>query len=80
MWGRNPIQVRAEMPYTPYMGRPKSLPRRMTLQNGVLVKSAELWLKLGEPVRALRELQRLPVRLWNHPWTRIVRRAIYRGF
>jgi hypothetical protein len=62
------------------MGRQKGLPPQMTLQEGVLVKSAELWLKLGEPGRALRELQRLPMRLWNHPWTRVVRRAVYRAF
>jgi predicted Zn-dependent protease len=33
------------------------------------VKSAEMWLGLGKPARALRELQRLTRRAWDHPWS-----------
>jgi hypothetical protein len=32
------------------------------------VKSAEFWLKLGEPTQALRELNALPAWTRRHPW------------
>jgi hypothetical protein len=36
------------------------------------VRSAELWLQLGQPDRALAELQSLPETARRHPWTRRV--------
>ncbi|HZR21912.1 MAG TPA: hypothetical protein VFE51_31820 [Verrucomicrobiae bacterium] len=33
------------------------------------VKTAEMWLGLGKPRHALRELQRLTHRAWKHPWS-----------
>jgi hypothetical protein len=32
------------------------------------VKNAEMWLGLGKPWQAVRELQRLTHRAWEHPW------------
>jgi hypothetical protein len=33
------------------------------------VETAERWLGMGKPVRALVELQRLTGRAWRHPWS-----------
>ena len=33
------------------------------------VKTAEMLLGLGKPIRALSELQRLTKRAWQHPWS-----------
>ncbi len=33
------------------------------------MKSAELWLRLGQPKQALLELKRVTPRAWKHPWT-----------
>jgi hypothetical protein len=41
----------------------------LSMKDAVRVKSAEMWLKLGEPMQALRELQSLTRRAWKHPWT-----------
>jgi len=49
------------------------------LKTAVRVKSAELWLKLGEPMQALRELQRLSYRDRRHPWAMRVSRSVYRA-
>lgn len=40
----------------------------LPLQDALRVKSAEFWLKLGETDEALRELEQLPSKTWNHPW------------
>jgi len=51
----------------------------LPLEDAVRVKSAELWLKLGEADEALRELERLPSRSWDHVWalkTRILALAV----
>jgi len=53
---------------------------RISLKNAVRLKSAEFWLKLGHPVEALVELQRLPQRTRKHPWARQVCRSVYRAF
>lgn len=44
----------------------------LLLRDAVRVKSAELWLRMGEPVQATQELRRLTRRAWNHPWTQNV--------
>ena len=41
----------------------------LSLKDAVRVKSAEMWLRLGEPFQAFQELQRLTRRAWKHPWT-----------
>ena len=38
------------------------------LKNSLQIKAAEYWLKLGEADQALRELEALPSRFWNHRW------------
>jgi hypothetical protein len=40
---------------------------RLSLPHAIRVKSAELWLILGEADEALRELEALPQSAWNHP-------------
>ena len=40
----------------------------MKLGDALHVKSAEFWLKLGQPVQALLELQQLPQEAQQHPW------------
>jgi hypothetical protein len=42
---------------------------RMHLNEALKVKGAEYWLKLGQPARALVELQSLPEDAQKHPWT-----------
>jgi hypothetical protein len=39
------------------------------MKDALRVKSAEMWLRLGEPFQAFQELQRLTRRAWKHPWT-----------
>ena len=47
------------------MGKRRS---KIRLKDSVRVKSAEYWLKLGEPVQALLELQHLQKRSKKDPW------------
>jgi len=54
-----------------------ALPLKASLQ----IKAAEYWLKMGEADQALRELEALPSRFWNHRWalkTRIAAMGILR--
>jgi hypothetical protein len=39
----------------------------LSTADGIRVRSAEYWLKLGEPDEALRELEALPKDAWGHP-------------
>ena len=41
----------------------------LAMKDALRVKSAEMWLRLGEPFQAFQELQRLTRRAWKHPWT-----------
>jgi hypothetical protein len=41
---------------------------QLRLKDAVRVKSAELWLRLGEPLQATKELRKLTRHAWNHPW------------
>jgi hypothetical protein len=43
-------------------------PAPLTLKYAVRVKSAEYWLKLGQPAQAIIELERLPEDAKKHPW------------
>jgi len=47
------------------MKRPKV---QWPIEDALHVKSAELWLEIGEPVQAMLELQKLPIRAREHPW------------
>ncbi len=44
----------------------------MRFGDALRIQSAEFWLKLGQPVPALMELQRLGPKAQNHPWAREV--------
>ena len=44
----------------------------LPLREAMAVRSAELWLQLGQPDSALAELQDLPPAAQGHPWTRRV--------
>jgi hypothetical protein len=41
---------------------------QLPMQEALRVKSAEFWLKLGQPVQALMELNQVPDSLRKHPW------------
>jgi len=47
----------------------------LPVHHAVYVRSAELWLRLGEPFEAMLELQKLPKRSAKHPWAQRVRQA-----
>jgi hypothetical protein len=51
----------------------------ISLRNAVRLKSAELWLQLGQPMQALSELQRLPIRIRKHPSAMRVCRSVYQA-
>jgi hypothetical protein len=38
----------------------------LSVPHAIRIKSAEYWLKLGEDDEALKELQKLPKKIWNH--------------
>jgi hypothetical protein len=42
-------------------------PKPLSIPYAIRIKCAEYWLKLGEAEEALRELETLPRRRWNHP-------------
>jgi len=47
----------------------------ITLRQALRVKSAEYWLEHGQPDEALRGLEKLPRKAWDHPWAVRVRVA-----
>jgi len=51
----------------------------ISLQSAVRIRSAELWLQLGQPMEALTELQHLPIRIRKHPKAMRVCRSVYRA-
>jgi hypothetical protein len=56
-----------------------SRPAGISLQDAVRLRSAELWLQLGQPMEALTELQQLPFRIRKHPKAMRVCRSVYRA-
>jgi hypothetical protein len=40
----------------------------LPINDALQIKAAEYWLKLDEADQALRELEALPSRFWNHGW------------
>ena len=55
--------------------QPTFLNGRLPLSHLLHIKSTEYWLMLGEADEAVRELEALPKRAWNHPWAVKVRVA-----
>jgi predicted Zn-dependent protease len=49
------------------MERMKELERKLALRDALRVRSAEMWLRLGEPTQALLELQKLSKRTQRDP-------------
>lgn len=49
------------------------------MQNAVKLRSAELWLQLGQPMQALSELRQVPLRVRKHPTAMRVCRSVYRA-
>ncbi len=47
------------------------------MQNAVKLRSAELWLQLGQPMEALSELREVPLRVRRHPQAAPVCRSVY---
>jgi hypothetical protein len=56
-------------------GKLVPLRRPITLRQALRVKSAEYWMEHGQPNEALRGLEKLPQKAWNHPWVARVRVA-----
>ena len=52
---------------------------QISLRNAVRLRSAELWLQLGQPMQALSELQHLPYHVRKHPKAMRVCRSVYRA-
>ena len=51
----------------------------IALDDAIRIKSAEFWLKLGQPDQALLEIKSLPERLRNHPWVLKAHLAVVRA-
>ena len=51
----------------------------LSLQNALRIRSAELWLELGQPMEALSELQRVPLRIRRHPKAMRVCCSVYKA-
>ena len=58
--------------------QPTSMTGQLSLSHSVRIKSAEFWLMLGEADEALRELEALFSKSWNHPSAIKVRVAALR--
>jgi hypothetical protein len=42
--------------------------KTLPIQDSLQIKAAEYWLKLGEADQALKELEKLPSRIWKCGW------------
>jgi hypothetical protein len=51
----------------------------ISLQNAVRLRSAEMWLQLGQPMQALSELREVPLRIRKHPKAARVCRSVYKA-
>jgi hypothetical protein len=49
------------------------------MRNAVRLRSAELWLQLGQPMQALSELREVPLRIRKHPKAARVCRSVYQA-
>ena len=57
------------------VGKLVPLRHPLALRHALRVKSAEYWLEHGQADEALRALEKLPRKAWNHPWAVRVRVA-----
>lgn len=46
----------------------KKAAEKLELGDAIRIRTAEMWLEVGEPTEALVELQKLTRRAWRHPW------------
>jgi hypothetical protein len=53
---------------TPELDLQQVTPDRLRLRDAIRLKSAELWLQLGQPELASGELESLPASADTHPW------------
>jgi hypothetical protein len=51
----------------------------LSMKASLHIKAAEYWFKLGEADQALKELEALPSRYWNHRWALKTRIAAMRA-
>jgi len=51
----------------------------ISMRNAVKLRSAELWLQLGQPMQALSELREVPLRVRKHPKAARVCRSVYQA-
>jgi hypothetical protein len=58
-----------------HMGETRFKSKSLRLKDALRIKSAEFWLKLGEPGQAVLELRQVPKRVWNHPAMKLVLRS-----
>jgi hypothetical protein len=57
----------------------KTSPDRIPFRDALKVKSAELWLQLGQPSEALKELETVSERARQHPWaSRVLSEALHK--
>lgn len=52
-------------------------PERLRLRDAIRLKSAELWLQLGQPELASRELESLPASVDVHPWAMRIQMLVW---
>jgi len=53
---------------TKIMQVPDNAQVHLPINDALPIKSAEYWLKLGEADLALKELEKLPTRIWRSAW------------
>jgi hypothetical protein len=47
--------------------QPTTIKNHLSIPHAVRIQSAKCWLELGQADEALRELEALPMKAWNHP-------------
>lgn len=47
---------------------PQRPPNLLAINDAIQIKAAEYWLKLGEADLALKELEKLPTKIWRCSW------------
>lgn len=52
-------------------------PERLRLRDAIRLKSAEMWLQLGLPEAASRELESLPASADVHPWAMRIQMLVW---
>ena len=77
-----PIQEPGDHQFSPPIQQVSQRPPNevLPINDALLIKAAEYWLKLGEADQALRELEALPSRSWKCGWALKTRIAAMGGF